>query len=621
MIHMIKKPIINIILLSLCIYHAKSQEITIGLQVNPLQNNHGTLNTESKSLTQDTIDIPFFDDFSAVSFAPDSSKWSDNDVFINNTYTDKQITSGVATFDALDSTGKLYETASSILFEADHLTSLPLNLDYPASENIYLSFCYQPGGLADIPEENDSLTLQFYAPAEDKWYSVWMSYGNEYPGFKTVIMVIDESQFLKKGFRFRFINYASLSGNLNDPSLVGNCDQWNIDYVRLDKNRNASDTTYTDVAFTLPLRSLLNEYEAMPWKQFQEILYQEMGEAITIHYRNNDIIERNVTRNFEIWDVYDNTLAKSFTAGATNVSASSDIEYDAFHYYTFNSSNNDSALFMIKSWLITDDFDPKENDTLIYYQHFNNYFAFDDGSSEGGYGINGLGSNNAMVAYRFRSFIQDTLRAVQICFNDSYLNSNQRLFDIMVWDDAGNTPGDLLYSQEEVMVRLEDGINGFHTYVFPLSVPVDNTFYVGWRQRSETFLNAGLDINTPHDGRQLYWINGNWNVSQISGTVMIRPVLGPPLVTSVNDQLYRNDNNILHFWPNPANDFIIIDPEFISKSAGLISISIFDLQGRKVLSVPLRDKIDISSLHKGIYIITAHRNGLSAGYNRLVITK
>ena len=54
--------------------------------------------------------------------------------------------------------------------------------------------------------------------------------------------------------------------------------------------------------------------------------------------------------------------------------------------------------------LKTDDFDPKGNDTLIYYQVFKNYFAFDDGSSEGGYGINGLGSRNAMVAYRFTSY-------------------------------------------------------------------------------------------------------------------------------------------------------------------------------------------------------------------------
>ena len=54
--------------------------------------------------------------------------------------------------------------------------------------------------------------------------------------------------------------------------------------------------------------------------------------------------------------------------------------------------------------LITDEFDPKGNDTIHYNQVFNNYFAFDDGSSEGGYGINGQGSRNAMVAYRFKSF-------------------------------------------------------------------------------------------------------------------------------------------------------------------------------------------------------------------------
>jgi len=620
LIHMIKRSILNIILFCLCINHAESQEIVTGLQTNRLLKNAASLNRGSKSLTGDTLELPFFDDFSGRSFFPDSAKWSDNYVFINNTYTDRQITAGIATFDALSSTGELYETASSIYFEADHLTSQPLNLNYPPGDNIRLSFCYQAGGLADIPEENDSLTLQFYAPDEDKWHSIWMSHGNSYPDFRAVIIGIDQDRFLKKGFRFRFINYASLSSNPNDLSLISNCDQWNIDYVLLDRNREPGDTAYADVAFTLPMRSLLHEHEAMPWKQFQEILYQEMGEAVTIHYRNNDIIERNVTRNFEIRDVYNNTLSRSFTAGATNVPASTDIDYDAFHTYTFNSSNSDSALFMIKSWLITDDFDPKENDTMVYYQHFNNYFAFDDGSAEGGYGVNGLGSNNAMVAYRFRSFIQDTLRGVQICFNDSYMNSNQRLFDLMIWDGAGSFPGDVLYSQEEVMVKLADNINGFYTYVLPVSVPVDDIFYVGWRQRSEAFLNAGLDINTPHNGRQFYWINGDWNVSQISGTIMIRPVLGPPLVTAVNDPRYRNYNT-LHFWPNPANDFILIDPGDLQE-AGLLNISIFDLQGRELINIPLRgDRIDISSLREGLYIITAHINGRPLGYNRLVKTK
>ncbi len=124
-----------------------------------------------------------------------------------------------------------------------------------------------------------------------------------------------------------------------------------------------------------------------------------------------------------------------------------------------------TALFRITSWLITDSFDPKENDTVVYYQRFSNYFAFDDGSSEAGYGVNGLGSRNAMVAYRFKSFIEDTLRAIRICFNDSYMNSNQRIFDLMVWDDNGGIPGNVLYTQEKAMVQQGEAINGFYTYI------------------------------------------------------------------------------------------------------------------------------------------------------------
>ena len=318
--------------------------------------------------------------------------------------------------------------------------------------------------------------------------------------------------------------------------MVGNCDQWNIDYVLLDKNRNANDTVYADVAFRLPLRSLLKSYEAMPWRQFKQVYLQEMGSSIPVQYRNNDTIIRNVTRNFEIWDVYKNTRSHFFSAGASNISPLTNVDYKANLIYTYNTDNNDSALFRITCSLITDEFDPKENDTLVYLQKFSNYFAFDDGSSEGGYGINGLGSRNAMVAYRFKSFIQDTLRAISICFNDSYMNSNQRAFDLMVWDDNNGIPGNLLYSMEEVMVEQGEGLNGFYTYLIPEGVMVNDIFYIGWRQRSETFLNAGFDVNTPHGGRQFYWLNGDWIQSQVQGSIMIRPVVGDQLkTTSIND--------------------------------------------------------------------------------------
>ena len=593
-----------------------AQEVITGLQTNPYIKAESSLPVYYKGTAADTINIPFFDDFSGHSYIPDRNKWSDDFVFINNTYSDNQITAGIATLDAIDNSGKLYETANSEGFEADHLTSLPLNLVYSPADNVYLSFVYQPGGLGDSPEPNDSLILQFYAPSEAKWYSVWKAADTLFRKFRPVIIKIDNPRYLRRGFKFRFVNWASLAKS-DDPSMIGNCDIWNVDYVYLNRNRNAADTTFADVAFRTPVRSLLKTHEAMPWKQFRQVYLQEMGSSIPIHYRNNDKIVRNVTRNFEIRDIYTNTLSYSFSAGAANIDPLTNVDYNANLIYTFNSGNNDSALFKITCYLKTDDFDPKENDTLYYNQVFSNYFAFDDGSSEGGYGINGQGSRNAMVAYRFKSFIQDTLRAVRICFNDSYLNSNQRAFDLVIWDDNNDLPGNMIYSVENLMVEPGDGINGFFTYVLPDGVVVDDVFYVGWKQHSETFLNAGYDVNTPNKGRQFYWLNGSWIQSQFEGSIMIRPVVGHKLKTTSSDDTEVIDKGSFRLWPNPASEYINLEYNDLLFSHSSY-ITILDLYGRELIKVPYNERINISSLKPGIYTVIATADNKRIGYTRLV---
>lgn len=618
---MTRKIILYFIFLSVYLPFTFAQEVVTGLQSNYLITKARKNLVENKGISApDTLELPFFDDFSGQSIFPDQRKWLDNFVFINNDYSDKQITVGIATFDALDSSGRLYVTASTSVFKADVLTSKPLNLKYTASDNIWLSFFYQAGGLSDPPEANDSLTLQFLAPDENKWYSVWSVGGNTDLRFKPVILKIDNDRFLKKGFQFRFTNYASLSSNPNDPSMVGNCDIWNLDYVLLNKNRNAADTVFHDVAFTLPLRSLLKTNESMPWNQFKKIELQEMGSNIPITYRNNDIITRNITRNFEIWDMYKNSQSDFFSAGAANIDPLTNVTYKANLIYTYDTSGNDSALFRITASLKTDEFDPKENDTLVYYQIFNDYFSFDDGSAEGGYGINGLGSRNAMAAYRFVSYIPDTLRAVRICFNDSYLDANKRTFDLMVWDDNNGIPGNVLYTKEEVQVTQGNVINGYYTYTIPDGVMLNNIFYVGWRQRSETFLNAGLDINTPNAGRQFYWLNGEWNQSQVQGSIMIRPVVGGPLkVTAIRD-IPKDPKNPINVWPNPATDYINISGGDLQLS-GDSNVTIIDLSGRELIRTGYAERIDISSLPHGIYIIITSLNGKPVSYNRIIKTR
>lgn len=594
-----------------------SQEVVTGLRVNRLVKEGHENRRQAKRLSAPgPLELPFFDDFSGYQLFPSPDRWSDDYVFINNTYTDQQITTGVATFDCLDSTGMLYESANFESFEADHLTSLPINLNYPPTAGIWLSFYYQPGGLADPPELKDSLTLQFYAPLEDTWHSVWKSGGSIDQPFKQVMIRIDEARFLQAGFRFRFVNWASLQ-KLDDQAQVGNQDIWNIDYVYLNRNRTEADTTHHDVAFRTGLRSILKTHESMPWQEFRQVYLQEMGAFIPVHYRNNDTIIRNVTRNFVIRDVFGNTGSYSFSAGATNIDPMTSVDYNASLIYTFNTTGNDSALFRITCILKTDDFDPKQNDTIKYDQVFSNYFAFDDGSAEAGYGINGSGSRNAMAAYRFRTFMEDTIRAIGICFNDSYMNSNRRAFDLMIWGDNNDIPGDVLYSVEGEIVEEAGMINGYYIYVLPEAVPVNGVFYAGWKQVSETFLNAGFDINTPNNGRQLYWLNGQWLPSQAKGSLMIRPLVGHALKTTGIDDTPLPENRMFRLWPNPAGDVITLICSEISGGEPE-QVSIIDLRGHELIRVTYTEKIDVSSLKAGIYTVIPVKGGRAAGYLRLV---
>jgi len=597
-----------------------AQEVVSGLQSNPAITQHKPINKQNTGAKSAPLELPFFDDFSYPSIFPDSKKWSDNYVFINDTYSDKQPTVGVATFDAIDNTGKLYEHANSSGFAADTLTSQPINLNYAASDNIMLSFFYQPGGLGDFPEPNDSLTLLFFAPEENEWFSVWRAQGSTDDTFRQAALPITDQKFLKNGFRFRFINYASLARNMSNLSIISNCDHWNIDYVLLDKNRTAGDTVYHDVAFRTGIRSVLKNHESMPWNHFQRIQLQEMGAFIPIQYRNNDIITRNVTRDFEIFDVHRNMIVREFSAGATNIDPQTNVEYNANLIYTFNSPTaTDSARFRIKAILKTDDFDPKENDTVVYYQIFKNYFAFDDGTAEMGYGISGQGARNAMAACRFNAYIADTLRSIMICFNSSYQNSNTRAFDLMVWNDNNGVPGDVLYRRDDIMVETGEQINGFYNYAVIDGIPVNGIFYVGWRQRSETFLNVGLDINTPNMGRQWYWLNGQWNQSQVKGSLMIRPVVGKPDISASTDSKNSNKQNIeISVYPNPATDFISVEAKDIDQAAPT-SITVTDLYGKELIRTQNSgEQINISSLKPGIYIVIYSSNGNHLGQSRLI---
>ncbi|PHX91746.1 MAG: hypothetical protein CK532_06770, partial [Flavobacteriales bacterium] len=76
-------------------------------QIKTLEKN--TENEISFKIT-DTLNLPFFEDFSNTSGYPDAKRWLDNLVWVNNTFPKKAPNFGVATFDHLNAHGNPYQT-------------------------------------------------------------------------------------------------------------------------------------------------------------------------------------------------------------------------------------------------------------------------------------------------------------------------------------------------------------------------------------------------------------------------------------------------------------------------------------------------------------------------------
>jgi len=591
-----------LLLAALITLNASAQEVVTGLISNRQLGGSALQQTHLKAGTaEEPVAIPFSDDFSDVALYPSTARWSDIQVYINNTFSVMQPSAGIATFDCLDHNGLLYDGASQAVFAADRLTSRAIDLAFQPSDSIFLSFLYEAGGISDLPEAGDSLTLSFWAPAEEKWYSIWQTTGKATDGFQTVILPITDPRFLMTGFRFMFTGYASLAGVLSEPSQAGNADLWNLDHILLDKGRSVHDTVIHDVAMTLPLRSLVKEYEAMPWRHFRQAYLSAMSPVAVINYRNNDTIVRNVTRHVTIRDMSNNAVVRDFDAGASNAAPLTDVRFEAPLLYTYNTASSpDTAQFIVTLSLITDDFDPKQNDTLKYIQRFSDYFAIDDGTAEAGYGINGQGSRNAMAALRFRSFIPDSVTGIRICFNDAYENANRQGFEIMVWADDNGRPGVLLGSSDSPIAAQGTGLNGFQYYSFEKPVRVTDAFWIGWRQETEAFLNAGLDLNTPNDGRQYFSLSGSWQQSQVPGTVMMRPVMkGSGTQTSADNGTLIND--LFSLYPNPTDGYVTIIPSEYAPDDYVIDV--ISVTGALVMTLDRTENPDLGRLVAGSYML------------------
>lgn len=588
-----------------------AQEKLQNLTQNTQLQTHDKQKIKLKSVTAQSLQLPVIDDFSSTNMFPDTRIWADNNVFINNSFAIDPKTIGVATFDIFDSKGKIYDIATGIGFGSDTLTSNPINLSYDKESNIRLSFYYQPGGLGDIPDAKDSLTLQFYAPSTKKWLPVWYT-----PGYDTLLsftyksILINDTAFLKDGFRFRFINYASLTST----DIAGKTsipDVWNLDYVKLDKNRPENDSIYEDIAMIKPLSSLLKTYSAMPWSHYLFAFIQEIKPKVEMTYKIYNPKGLTVDRKFTFKELNTNNPKDTLNMGGEINDPWQNIYKDYDLTNPFTSRNKDSAIYEIRSFISIEDTinKYKYNDTAKFTQVFTNYFAYDDGNAESGYGISGQGAENAKAAYRFYSYFPDTLRSIAIFFNPSQDNATDTIyFRLAVWDNNNGKPGNLIYSDTWERTPIIKPRNEFAYYALDSGIRVNETFFVGWEQSSDGFLNIGYDLNSANGQQFLFYnINGTWEQSGSSGNVrpgslMFRPIMRTRKSSPVPVPVVQKKQEI-RIFPNPA-----IDDLSIIKDAGdndkIIRVTFYNVTGQAVKTVELPEQtIHISDLKPGLYIL------------------
>ncbi len=588
---------------------ANAQLVEVGLLSNPTLEKYAKTHPFHKlRTTSDTLELPFFDDFAKPLVYPDTTLWKDNFVFINQSFGDNPPTVGVATFDMLNQIGEVYSTASNMGFEADKLTSLPINLDYPNDTTIYFSFYYQPQGLSgNTPEYQDSLVLQFYAP-DTVWATVWSTTGTTNQAFKQVILPIDNPMYLKKGFQFRFINYGSIADN-SVASWAGNGDVWNVDFVYLDKNRTNTDTAYDEVAFVNNLTSFLNnDYESIPWKHYNYTQSHLDFDYQIKNLRNNNGNIQVKSRTFNMLDLFSgNGIIRSF--GAENIPDNSTSSFTSTLNVSgalFPSNTLDSADFQIRFYLEVDTISEHQkfrwNDTLEYHQQFSNYYAYDDGTPEAGFGLFGNGTAHAKLAYRFDPIKPDTLRAVKIFFNRTYQNASQKYFIFTVWSENNGLPDTVIYSEIGMRPEYADSLNEFTLYIPDTVMYLSSPFYIGWEKTTEEMLNVGFDKNRDVHSKIFYNIYGSWQASTIPGAMMIRPIFGKDF--TLNNPIHEslNVDNIL-LYPNPVREQLFLKILQDNLQQGY-SVSILNIYGKIVRQFDdIPAEINTAAFPEGIYLL------------------
>ena len=569
-------------------------------------------------LAQSPVTLPFYDDFTNTHRYPDSTLWDGPDIFVNSGFPKNPATRNAATLDVLNARGQVYDYAISNPFISEYLTSAPIRLDSvfsPApraltpADSVYLSFFYQPQGFGNAPETADSLVLEFYCPSDTlhPWKWQWSVCGQTLQeflndslfvqkdscGFKQVMIPVTGPEFFNSEFRFRFYNYASIA-KPSEAASRGNDDIWNIDVVYLNYDRSASDLSYPKICFTGTTPSLLKRYKSMPYKHYRANAIANINEEFAVQTSNLDNHSHNAHYQYSVEQVngsqsYIYKSASPFVlAPETLVQNDTSILKNLFAI----GYDRDTTSFIIRHYLCDSTSTPPMIDSMVYHQSFYNYFAYDDGIPEMGYGVK---PSSGAFAVQFELAELDTLSGVQILFNHTLNDANNNYFDIVVWKDNNGKPGDEVYRLSNKRPDWSDQLYQFVFYKFDRMVRLNGTFYIGIVQKTDNFINVGFDATNDNSCYNFINVTGRWQQSTMKGSIMLRPVVGRGYFIGVDEE---QTSDQVAIFPNPVKTTLHIN----GVDNGSM-ISVYDLTGRKVKESAFSNEIYMGDLTKGLYLI------------------
>lgn len=573
---------------------------------------YNLIDTLNNSNPIDTVylDNVFYVQDSATQFfqlsIDSSAVWKDSYVYHNYTLAKDPWTLGVVSFDGLDENGYPYLINSTVSDYADRLTSKPIDMsDLAPNNEVYLSFLFQREGFGDAPEQEDSLILQFYSPSNDKWFHIWSTNGGPVSDFEKVHIKIDEPAFFENGFQFRFINYGRLAGSL---------DHFHLDYVHLRAGSGEADTLFKDFAFVYPINTLLKDYTAVPWDHYKNNPEGKMSDAVKVVVRNGSNITEN-SQSGTAWVEYNGVTEGTFTLSdyeltehdpATNYAPlTTFVSYHDFsNGYRFDENKpGDKQTFSIHAQASVPYSQLTINDSTSSRQTFKNYYAYDDGTAEQAYGINGA---QALLAYQFTPYEADSIIGVSMSFVPTVEDVTDKLFLITIWDDNDGKPGNKIYEDDYFFPKSPIygyGQNAFVNYYLQdtMKVPVAGTFYIGWRQLDDVKLCIGLDRNINNQDKIFYSVNGGstWTNTVFEASLLIRPIFSTALDASLGiEKITAQEKHTFEAYPNPTSDWLTIRSSHPNYRGAVL----MDLSGKIVREIE-ETTVNIADLNTGVYLL------------------